>query len=119
MRGLGVHEHWTRCGRSSELPEVMNDCAVGIAGVYLDIGANNAEHLSNTFMLDKHGWNGWCVVSDPENNVGIACHSDKNGVRYWEIQGRLEESERLLFMPPLCIQVHPNTELVEVSVPFP
>ena len=33
--------------------------------MYVDVGASNGIHMSNTLFLAKRGWNGFCVEYDP------------------------------------------------------
>lgn len=49
-------------------------------GYFVDVGAHDGIHLSNTFLLERrYGWGGVCVEADPSNfallrrNRGVAC----------------------------------------------
>ena len=46
----------------------VNGCKRG--GYYVDIGANNGVHISNTYVLDHfQGWRGLCVDAFPVSTI--------------------------------------------------
>lgn len=52
-------------------------------GFYVDVGAYDGEHLSNTHAMDKDlGWRGVCVdaVLRPKNFLGRSCHLAQGAV---------------------------------------
>ena len=48
-------------------------------GFYIDIGAFDGVHLSNSFVFEKLGWSGICVEPHPEYFPHL-CHSRPNAV---------------------------------------
>ncbi len=58
-------------------------------GYFLDIGAHDGEHFSNTLALEKVGWTGICVEADPavqellhrnrDCNICAAAMTDQSG----------------------------------------
>ena len=59
------------------------------SGVFIDVGAFDGKHLSNTYMLEQQGWTGICVEPHPEffrrlqqnrpqsHCVNVACVADE------------------------------------------
>ena len=51
---------------------------LGKGGFFVDLAANHAMFLSNTFSLETHyGWNGLCIEANPKYWLGLAgrrCH---------------------------------------------
>ena len=39
---------------------------------FVDLAANDALYLSNTFVLEKNGWEGVCIEANPEYWYGLA-----------------------------------------------
>jgi hypothetical protein len=45
---------------------------IGENGYFIDLAANDAIDLSNTYALEQHGWNGLCIEPNPTYWSGLA-----------------------------------------------
>jgi hypothetical protein len=45
---------------------------IGENGYFIDLAANDAIELSNTYALEQHGWNGLCIEPNPTYWSGLA-----------------------------------------------
>ena len=43
----------------------------GRSGFYVDVGAKDGKSISNTFMLEQHGWRGICIEPHPESFAAL------------------------------------------------
>lgn len=47
-------------------------------GFYIDVGAFDGKHLSNTYVFELHGWDGICV--EPEKQYFELCKKNRNAI---------------------------------------
>lgn len=61
--GLGApetQESFSQCRQDQIILDLL-----GPNGYFIDLAANDAKVLSNTLLLERHGWNGLCVEPNP------------------------------------------------------
>jgi hypothetical protein len=45
---------------------------IGSNGYFIDLAANDAKDLTNTLVLERHGWNGLCIEPNPVYWYGLS-----------------------------------------------
>jgi hypothetical protein len=45
---------------------------IGPDGFFIDLAANDAKDLTNTLVLERHGWNGLCIEPNPAYWYGLS-----------------------------------------------
>ena len=64
---------YSQHGEDCLLWEFFNKC--NPMGFYIDVGAFDGKHLSNSYVFDMNGWNGICV--EPEEQYFQRCASQR------------------------------------------
>jgi hypothetical protein len=49
-----------------------NEVTIDVPPYFVDLAANEAVHLSNTYRLEQEGWNGLCMEPNPRYWFGLA-----------------------------------------------
>jgi FkbM family methyltransferase len=66
-----LRDAYSQCGQDYIVRHLFPEKVESNAFFYIDLASNDAIDISNTYLLDIHGWSGLCIEANPQYWYGL------------------------------------------------